>query len=77
MDGLVSTGNKFPYTILKINFFNQKIFSNYFINILNMPVDKRSRNHALQSVYIDYKIQLAINFLFTYFFNSLETLASQ
>jgi hypothetical protein len=40
MDGLVSTGNKFPYAILEINFFNQKIFLNYFINILNIPVDK-------------------------------------
>ena len=42
MDGLVSTGNKFPCTILEINFFNQKIFSNYFINILNIAVDKLS-----------------------------------
>ena len=34
MDGLVSTGNKFPYTILKIIFANKKIFSHFFINIL-------------------------------------------
>jgi len=40
IDGLVSTGNQIPYTILKIIFANQKIFSNYFIHILNMPVDK-------------------------------------
>jgi len=40
MDGLVSTGNKFPSTILEINFFNQKKIPNYFINILNMAVDK-------------------------------------
>ena len=41
MDGLVSTGNKFPYTILEIIFINQKIFPNYFINILAVAVDKR------------------------------------
>ena len=40
MDGLVSTGNKFPITILEIILFNQKIFANYFINILKFPVDK-------------------------------------
>ncbi len=40
MDGLVSTGNEFPCTILEINFFNQKKFPNYFINILKLPVDK-------------------------------------
>gem|GEM_PF-2654354 len=34
MDGLVSTGNKFPYTILKINFAIRKNISNFFINIL-------------------------------------------
>jgi len=33
MDGLVSTGNKFPYTILKRIFPFQKIFFIYFINI--------------------------------------------
>jgi hypothetical protein len=47
MDGLVSTGNKFPSTILKINFFNQKIFSNYFINILNIAVDKADFKNIL------------------------------
>ena len=40
MDGLVSTGNKFPYTILKIIFSNRKFFMNYFINILFFVVDK-------------------------------------
>ncbi len=40
MDGLVSTGNEFPTTILKIILLNQKIFPNYFINILNIAVDK-------------------------------------
>jgi len=34
MDGLVSTGNKFPNTILKRIFMNKKIFQEYFINIL-------------------------------------------
>ena len=40
IDGLVSTGNQIPYTILKIIFANQKIFYNYFIHILNRAVDK-------------------------------------
>jgi hypothetical protein len=40
MDGLVSTGNKFPDTILYIISINQKIFLNYFINIFNLVVDK-------------------------------------
>jgi hypothetical protein len=41
MDGLVSTGNKFPDTILEIIFMNQKIFPNYFINILNILVENQ------------------------------------
>ncbi len=41
MDGLVSTGNKFPNTILYIISINQKIFLNYFINILKIAVDKQ------------------------------------
>jgi hypothetical protein len=40
IDGLVSTGNQIPFTILKIIFANQKIFRNYFIHILNRAVDK-------------------------------------
>jgi hypothetical protein len=48
MDGLVSTGNEFPYTILEINFINQKIFQDYFINILKVVVDKRT---VLQVIY--------------------------
>ena len=39
--GLVSTGNKFPSTILKIIFANQKNILKYFINILICTVDKR------------------------------------
>lgn len=42
MDGLVSTGNKFPTTILKIIFMNQKIFPVYFINILNIAVENQT-----------------------------------
>jgi len=40
IDGLVSTGNQIPYTILKRNFPNQKIFPEFFINIFFCPVDK-------------------------------------
>jgi hypothetical protein len=43
MDGLVSTGNKFPYTILKIIFSNKKIFDHFFINILFRVVDNDER----------------------------------
>ena len=45
MDGLVSTGNEFPITILEIIFLNQKIFSNYFINIFSIAVDKPIVRH--------------------------------
>ena len=37
-------GNQIPFTILEINSFNQKIFSNYFINIFGIAVDKPSGN---------------------------------
>ena len=40
MDGLVSTGNKFPSTILKLVSSNTKKSFNYFIHILNYHVDK-------------------------------------
>jgi hypothetical protein len=40
MDGLVSTGNKFPYTILKIIFAIRKEIILFFINILKQFVDK-------------------------------------
>jgi hypothetical protein len=40
IDGLVSTGNQIPFTILKIIFANEKIFYNYFIHILKRAVDK-------------------------------------
>lgn len=39
MDGLVSTGNKFPDTILKRIFMNKKNIPKYFINILKQVVD--------------------------------------
>ena len=48
MDGLVSTGNKFPYTILKIIFSNRKFFMNYFINIFFSCVDKDSHFSMMQ-----------------------------
>ncbi len=40
MDGLVSTGNKFPYTILKIIFAIRKKITLFFINIFKQVVDK-------------------------------------
>ena len=40
MYGLVSTGNKFPYTILKIISANQKNILIYFIHIWVRAVDK-------------------------------------
>jgi hypothetical protein len=43
MDGLVSTGNEFPFTILEINFSLTKNISNYFINILIALVEKRRK----------------------------------
>ena len=48
VDGLVSTGNKFPYTILKRIFSFQKNFFIYFINIYFLTLWKRvvtSNNH--------------------------------
>ncbi len=42
MDGLVSTGNKLPNTILNIIFANKKIFLINFINIIFSPVDNRT-----------------------------------
>ena len=44
MDGLVSTGNKFPYTILKRIFPNQKKFPKNFIHILFIAVDKHDQS---------------------------------
>jgi hypothetical protein len=39
MDGLVSTGNKIPYTILKIIFTNKKQFGINFIHIFFKDVN--------------------------------------
>jgi len=39
MDGLVSTGNKIPDTILNINFANKKNFLIFFIHTLVSGVD--------------------------------------
>jgi hypothetical protein len=43
MDGLVSTGTLIPFTILKRNFANEKNIFMFFINILILTVDKRSK----------------------------------
>jgi len=40
IDGLVSTGNKIPNTILKRIFTNIKLFPKNFINIFHAAVDK-------------------------------------
>ena len=47
MDGLVSTGNEFPFTILEIIFSLTKNFSNYFINILIGLVEKRRKTKGI------------------------------
>jgi hypothetical protein len=39
IDGLVSTGNQIPYTILKRIFANIKLFPKNFINIFFIAVD--------------------------------------
>jgi hypothetical protein len=39
IDGLVSTGNQIPFTILKRIFANIKLFPKNFINIFNNAVD--------------------------------------
>jgi hypothetical protein len=41
IDGLVSTGNQIPYTILKRIFANIKLFPKNFINIFYVAVDNR------------------------------------
>ncbi len=51
MDGLVSTGNQIPITILIIFFPNQKIFYINFIHILNCLVDKAGWLPAVPSLY--------------------------
>ena len=55
IDGLVSTGNKFPYTILKIIFTIRKKSFFFFINILKFAVDKRiilRTNFPFNSVFV-------------------------
>jgi hypothetical protein len=42
IDGLVSTGNQIPCTILKRIFANIKLFPKNFINIFIAPVDNSS-----------------------------------
>jgi len=50
MDGLVSTGNEFPFTILEIIFSLTKNISNYFINILNGVVEKRKETTGTSQI---------------------------
>jgi len=52
MDGLVSTGNEFPFTILEINFPLMKKFLNYFINIFKPLVEKRNENPTLMKLFL-------------------------
>ena len=47
IDGLVSTGNQIPYTILKRIFANIKLFPKNFINIFNTAVDNSHANLML------------------------------
>ncbi len=72
IDGLVSTGKKFPYTILKINFALLKNIYVFFINILKSRVDNRIRNCA-KIRFCFFKNSLFISFLipgFSVFKNS-------
>ena len=47
MDGLVSTGNKFPVTILVRKLANKKIFLKYFIHIPAFIVDNEQYDRSL------------------------------
>jgi len=51
IDGLVSTGNQIPYTILKRIFPNRKIFLKFFINIFFYPVDKEPVFYGFVAVF--------------------------
>jgi hypothetical protein len=50
IDGLVSTGNQIPYTILKRIFANIKLFPKNFINIFFIAVDN---SHSILSIFIN------------------------
>jgi hypothetical protein len=68
IDGLVSTGKKFPYTILKINFALRKNICNFFINILKWCVDKhRNKIKNLQAT-----VEETLNFLLKFLIKILH-----
>jgi hypothetical protein len=50
IDGLVSTGNQIPFTILKRIFATVKLFPKNFINILKRTVEKRHDFNVLKKV---------------------------
>ncbi|CAN5281041.1 hypothetical protein BH09BAC2_BH09BAC2_02610 [soil metagenome] len=62
MDGLVSTGNKFPYTILKIIFTNMKKYSTFFINILFFHVDNCKRILLLKQCFMNFLRKIIYNY---------------
>jgi hypothetical protein len=49
IDGLISTGNVIPYTILKIYFSNIKFFCNYFIHIFFCDVNYFECKHRFKN----------------------------
>jgi hypothetical protein len=78
IDGLVSTGNQIPYTILKINFPIKKIFSGNFINIFFYAVDKASIISLVATTELK-RIHTAYTYCFVqrYFVHRLKVLNSQ
>jgi hypothetical protein len=68
IDGLVSTGNQIPYTILKIIFPNEKIFQWFFINIFFCAVDKGSLTHVVFSNLILFFIVFDAEYFSVHFF---------
>jgi hypothetical protein len=65
IDGLVSTGNQIPYTILKRIFANIKLFPKNFINIFFIAVDNGGSFFCLQ--------QFFASFVLIYFFKIIFT----
>jgi hypothetical protein len=74
IDGLVSTGNQIPYTILKIIFPNEKIFHWFFINIFFHAVDKGSLTHEVFLNLNLFFIVLVVKYFSVHFFKRLETI---
>lgn len=58
MDGLVSTGIKNPYTILKIIFANEKNFFMIFINILKCRVENSKVSISFSTLRREIKMQM-------------------